>query len=180
MDQSAMVWAKIQAGEVDAFNALYHDQVDGLYAYGLSICKDAAMVQDAIQEVFITIWNKKNSLGQIENIHWYLHRALRNRLLRAMEQNRFVELSDAHPSGEAELSIESILIDEGEAAERIIKLRKAMAELSDRQREALHLRYFENRDYTEIASLLDMEQQSAYNLIFRAIQGLRKMLQGSR
>ncbi len=178
MEQSAVVWANIQAGDMAAFNALYHSQVDGLYAYGLSLCKDSATVQDAIQEVFTTIWNKRASLGHIDNIHWYLQRALRNRLLRVLEQNRRFELKETPeaPPGETELSIESILIEEGETAERVAKLRAALSTLSERQREALHLRYFENRDYAEIASLLEMEQQSAYNLIFRGIQGLRKIL----
>jgi RNA polymerase sigma factor (sigma-70 family) len=176
MDHTLRLWENMTAGNEDAFKALYLSQVNTLFSYGMVLCSDSSMVQDALQDVFSSIWQKKEDLPEIQQPAWYLQKSLRNRLLRMMEQNRRFDWNEELilPSEPWEESLESAWIQEGDATEKISQLRRALHELPTRQHEALHLRYFEGHDYPAIASLLDMEQQSVYNLVFRALQNLRK------
>lgn len=54
------------------------------------------------------------------------------------------------------------------------KLDQAMSRLSDRQREIIHMKYLQELDYDEIARIMDLNYQSARNLVNRAITALRK------
>ena len=53
-------------------------------------------------------------------------------------------------------------------------LKSAFDELSDRQKEILYLKYYSEMDYEEITQIMDMNYQSARNLVSRAIQKLAK------
>ena len=50
-----------------------------------------------------------------------------------------------------------------------------MGELSDRQREAIYLRYVSGLSYEELSEVLQLNYQSARNLIHRGIEKLRKI-----
>ena len=56
-------------------------------------------------------------------------------------------------------------------------MKKLISQLPPRQQEALRLRFVESFDYTEIAENMDINKQSAQNLVFRAIEKLREWLQ---
>ena len=61
-----------------------------------------------------------------------------------------------------------------EESEVQVKLDKAMAQLSDRQKEIIHMKYYQQMEYEEIARIMDLNYQSARNLVNRALMVLRK------
>ena len=67
------------------------------------------------------------------------------------------------------------LEEENEALQQE-KLMTAMATISDRQREILHMRYFQEMDYDQIAEIMDLNYQSARNLVTRALAAMRKAM----
>lgn len=56
------------------------------------------------------------------------------------------------------------------------KVQKLMEQLTDRQREAIYLRYMQEMDYDEIAIILNMTGESARKLVYRAIGKLRELV----
>jgi RNA polymerase sigma factor (sigma-70 family) len=55
-------------------------------------------------------------------------------------------------------------------------VQRALAELTPRQKEAIYLRYMNRMSYEEICQIMDMNYQSARNLIFRAVEKMRLAL----
>ena len=53
-------------------------------------------------------------------------------------------------------------------------LHQALDKLPRRQREAVHLRYFQNMSNEEISTLMQINIQSVYNLIFGAMSNLKR------
>jgi len=53
-------------------------------------------------------------------------------------------------------------------------LHQALEKLPRRQREAVHLRYFQNMSNEEISALMQINIQSVYNLIFGAMSNLKR------
>ncbi|MNE93296.1 RNA polymerase sigma factor [compost metagenome] len=51
-----------------------------------------------------------------------------------------------------------------------------MVSLTNRQREAIFLRFYEDLSYEEIAELLEMNLGGTYKLIYRALDRLRDQL----
>ena len=75
-----------------------------------------------------------------------------------------------------ESSAEDILTQKEESASREELLTRMVARLPPRQQEAIRLRFVENMDYHEIGEVLEVNTQSAHNLVFRTMEKLRGWL----
>ena len=56
------------------------------------------------------------------------------------------------------------------------QLQQALQQLSDRQREAVYLKYEKGLSYDEICTIMDINYQSARNLVATAIKSLRGIM----
>jgi RNA polymerase sigma-70 factor (ECF subfamily) len=74
---------------------------------------------------------------------------------------------------ESEPSYEQYIIALQSDAELREALRRAMEQLTDREKELLRLRFFENKDYDEIAAACNITKRTAYNIIFAALKTLK-------
>ena len=79
-------WAALKAGQKTALAQIYEHEVDALYRYGRQFTTDAALVEDCIQEMFISLWQNRNTLGTTTAIRPYLLVALRRRIVRKLDQ----------------------------------------------------------------------------------------------
>jgi RNA polymerase sigma factor (sigma-70 family) len=177
MTDPAQLWESFRAGDREAYETLYRLYVNRLYDYARRFGAPEAMAYDCLHDLFVEMWVKRSQLGQAAQPEFYLIRALRNRLLRKMEQ----EKKTIHPENDA-YAFEIVppadisFMDAQQEDAQQEKLQNALLALTDRQREAIYLRFYQDLDYETIATTLQMEQQSAYNLVFRALQMLRKTL----
>lgn len=171
-----LLWKAIQADDQQAFRRLYETQVDMMYNYGRKMCSHAPLVEDAIQDVFRILWEKKSSLDIEHSLKAYLLTMLRREIMRKLQQEKakYALL----PSSELpfELSIESSIILEEAHQERRRSLEASLQALTPRQREILFLRYQENLSFDEISQLMTLNHNSMYKLLAAAIKRLRQQL----
>lgn len=71
-------------------------------------------------------------------------------------------------------SHEEYLIAAETESENLTALNEAMKRLSDRQREALSLKFENDRSYSDIAEIMEISIESARTLVYRALKELRK------
>lgn len=171
-----ILWEAFRDGDEKAFSSIFNSYVQELYKYGVRFSEDSELVKDAIQELFIKLYNNRSNLGSTDNIRFYLFKALKRRLIDELSQStNTISLSTLSLPFDLEHSAD----DEEEEWETVVKkkkLKSALSQLSSRQREAIYLRYEAEMSLEEIAELLDMNYQSARNLIHRGIDKLRKTL----
>jgi RNA polymerase sigma factor (sigma-70 family) len=106
----------------------------------------------------------------------YLLVCLRRKVLKQIGKEQKSEaLSDFGEYGNEEAA-EALLIQGEQAAFQTQKLQAAMAQLSDRQREAIFLKYYEELEYQEVAEMMNINYQSVRNLIFSGIKKMREIL----
>ena len=55
------------------------------------------------------------------------------------------------------------------------QLKKMLDSLTDRQREAVYLRYTQGLSYEEIGKLMGIQPKAAQKLVYRAIEQMRKI-----
>lgn len=169
------LWTDFQKGDDDSLGNIYTIYFDSLYNYGFKFTRDALLVEDCIQELFVKLLRNRRNLSLPVSVRNYLFGALRSHLFDKLEQVKrqsFIELNekiDFHLDPDREVSI----IEREKAAETESKLRKALQQLTPRQREAIFLKYQEGFSYAEIADILKMTQKAVYKLVGRAIQTLR-------
>ncbi|WP_019991450.1 RNA polymerase sigma factor [Rudanella lutea] len=174
------VWQAFQQGDEEAYTSLYRTHIRPMYRYGMSLTPiSEAFVLDCIHDVFAEIWIKRNRLGQPENVRFYLLKALKTRMIHLMQRKErpYQPLSQVEfDELWAEPSSEELLSEQQETTNRQELVQKLISQLPPRQQEAVRLRFVEEMDYHEIAQVLDINRQSAQNLVFRAVEKLRKWL----
>jgi len=78
----------------DAYEELYHRFKGVLYAHAYRMLGDREEVRDLIQEVFVALWSKKESL-LIKNVSAYLYSSVRNRVIdrvsRQQSKNKYLD-----------------------------------------------------------------------------------------
>ena len=75
-----------------------------------------------------------------------------------------------------EQAVDEQIVQAEEAATQQEQIARALQLLSDRQREVLYLKYFEEIDYKQIAEMLGINYQSVRNTASAGLKALRKLL----
>ncbi len=178
MNNDQQLWRALKAGEKQALATIYQQEVDALFRYGCQITTDQGLVEDSIQDLFIELWKNRATLGDTDAIRQYLLVALRRKIIRQLKQGvnraeRHLKVLDttAHAAAADEHLIGA---EETERQQKTVS--KALGLLSERQREILYLRYFEELDYQHIATVLGINYQSVRNTASAGMKALRKLL----
>lgn len=164
-------------GDKDAFIAIYHKHYKALYYYAFSITADREFSKDCIQELFLDIWNKRQTLNNdVENVQSYLFTWLRRKISRKQSQQlkvKFIEQTGTVDELK-EYSYEDLLIAFQQTEETKEQLKKALNMLTKKQLEIIKLKFFENLSYNEIAEKTSLSIRTVYNLVHEAINRLKE------
>jgi len=174
-DQETNVWKQFIEGDENAFAVLFEQASDKLYRYGMKFTVDEETVKDCIQDLFIKLYKNRNSLPGLENPLFYLFRSLKNLLIDALQQKeRIVYLSPQ----EIPFHVKFIYDNQEEDSDDDIKekFEEVVNMLSDRQKEAIYLRFQADMSYEEISEILGINYQSVRNLIHRSVEKIRSII----
>jgi len=172
------LWQQLQTGDRKAFEQLYRQQVEGLLQYGHRFSSDPQLVEDVVQELFIELWNKHDRLQPVQSVRSYLFVSLRRKVIRSIQSRnkRMVPEEVTEQQLEVVLSVDEEMIKKEFKTQQLTQLRQAIAQLSNRQKEALYLKYQQNLDYEDLCEVMDLNYQSARNLVASAIKRLKGIL----
>ncbi|MCC5929022.1 MAG: sigma-70 family RNA polymerase sigma factor [Cyclobacteriaceae bacterium] len=172
------IWSAFVQGDKEAFAVIYRNSVKNLYNYGMKVSDNSELVEEAIQDLFVELWERRERLSLTDNINFYLLKALRFKIIRLAEneKRRVTQLNSIKATYLCEhvLPFEEILIREQLGEERKMKLFTALAKLPARQKEVLHLLFFEKYSYEEISKIMDLNLRSVYTLAWKSIATLKK------
>ncbi len=174
-----LLWERLRSGDKDAFFDLYRVLYYPLVNFGIRVCADADMAGEATDMVFTTIWEKHDTLNRVDNVEAYLRTFLKRKLLRIMERKRKINdaLFNAGEDGDwMEMSYEEFIVKV--QTDELIKyqLKNALAKLTFRQKQLIHLKFFDGLSYEDIATQTNQTVKTAYNTIYDALKILRKEL----
>ena len=164
----------VDTEKAEGYGAIFRSRFRDLYFYGLKLVSHSELVKDTIQDIFADLLTREESLGKIENIHAYLFLALRRELLRRIKKIRQADFSEFNVPEPFVFSSEDFLIQKEQGAESDQMLMSSLKGLTDRQREVILLRFKYELDFEVIASVMKMKVQSVRNLLFRALEQIRK------
>jgi RNA polymerase sigma-70 factor (ECF subfamily) len=163
--------------ELEAWLEQLHEESFG---WALTCCNgDAARAEDVLQTTYVRVLSGRAIFGQRSSFRTWLFGVIRrvaleeNRRLR-VERMRSVLLE--HPSVQA-MAAEHTRPDEVESA-RV--LRAALRELPERQREVLHLVFYQEMSISEAAEVMEITVGSARTHYERGKARLRRTLEDTR
>ena len=164
-----ILWSQIREGDMSAFEELFNLYADSLLAYGMKFTHDRERVKDIIQDLFVRIIKRHDSLPEVENVKAYLLHAFRNNLLDESDTLR----------KQAEESIMEAMDDyspDDDMLRRRLRVNRALMTLTPHQKEIIYLRYVQELPSSDIARMLGINVQSVRNDVHRVIAGLRKQV----
>ncbi len=178
LGEDLFLWNEYRSGNADAFGALVRVHYPDLFHYGTRFTRDADLVKDCIQDLFLELWINRETISETSFVKYYLLKALRRKLTRKIGRSRYTgSWEELHFESilNGTHSVETSIIREEGLAELARKMRHALAGLGKRQQEAIYLRYYFDADIDEIAEIMSVNRQSVYNLLHDALKKLKKL-----
>jgi RNA polymerase sigma factor (sigma-70 family) len=175
----ASLWNDLKNGDKQAYATVYRMYYGRLFNYGSKFTKNNSLVEDCIQETLTTFWMNRRRMEAVENFDSYLFISFRNQIIKGLQQHHLKAniLSAEDYEFEMELSVDQIMINAERLYEQHINLKTALQQLTQRQKEAIYFKYYENMSYNQIAGILNISTKATYKLVARAICELRLVYQ---
>ena len=158
--------------------AIYDCEYEALIQYGFGFIREPDLIEDAIHDIFLYIWQSRTKLSPRVKIRAYLFVSLRHKLLALMKKRANQELkSDSQSFIRDDNSAEDKLIQAEFRRELMNSLNEGFQQLRSREREAISLRYYEKMAYEDISKVMGINYQSVRNLICTGTKRLSEILQ---
>ena len=169
-------WENIKNGNKEDYSGAYTFYYKKLYNYGRKFTDDIAMIEDSINEIFITIWSNRQNLHDIHSPQSYILTSFRNNIFQKIKSLRLTRSRETEHETEIQFSIDSIIIQRETDKELKRQLERALQQLTSRQREAIFLRFYEGLSYAEIAGIMNISIKATYKLMARALNELKDII----
>ena len=167
-------WSNFKGGDFASLGFFFGTYYQELFYYGIKIVAMPELVKDTIQDLFADVWERRNTMVSVDNFKAYLIISLRNELVHRINRIRKETLSESIATLQFSFSPEDFLISDEDNRNHTLLLSQSMEGLTDRQREVILLRFFHSLEFSEISQVLEMNIQSVRNLLFRALDKIRK------
>ncbi len=176
--EERMLWSRFLEGDTQVLSLIFMRYSNFLFDYGCRFTADQDLVKDCIQEVFCTLIRTHKKLSDTDNVKLYLLKSVKRRIIRELKNvsNKTLSLDDYDYSFSLVWSenLENQITELAE--EKMLLIADAMNSLTERQKEAIYLRFNRGLEYEEISSLLSLNYQSSRALIHRAIEKIREIV----
>jgi RNA polymerase sigma factor (sigma-70 family) len=173
-NEDILLWESFRKGDREAFSTLFRNNYELLVRYGGKFTANTSLLEDLIQELFVELWQAKSRTAVV-SVRAYLLKSLKYKLLKSFRQSR-VTLPPGDSDGPFEFSHEHFLVAGEEEAERKRLVLQALEQLSDRQKEIIYLKYYQDLSYDEVCEIMNINYQVARNLLYQAIKSLKNRL----
>jgi len=156
-----------------AFAELVRRHVDLVYSAALRMVRDAHLAEDVTQGAFVALAQNAGQLADRSVLSGWLHRTAQNLAANAVRS----EVRRRDREQEAVAMNELFAPEPNAIWEHIApQLDAALGELSEPDRDALLLRYFERKSAREMAQTLGTTEDAAQKRVSRAVERLREFL----
>lgn len=179
MSKDNNLWEHFLLGDRNALKSIYLEHVDALIQYGRKYTVKHEIIEDSVQEVFLTLLRSHKNLSVPENLRSYLLSAFRHCLIREINRSRkkmqFAN-SDQRMDDDISFNIELDFSKDQIITKQKQLLNNLLISLSPRQREAIYLRYTNELSHGEIALVMNISEQVSRNLISQSIKRMKGQL----
>lgn len=148
----------VREGEARAFEVVFERHGGPAFSLGYRMCGSRARAEDVVQEAFLSLWRSgaryDRARGSVRS--WILS-VVHNRAVDAFRRDAGKEARNVADDRLAEQVPSSELTDvEVERRDDASRVRGALLELPEDQRQVIELSYFGGFTHTEIAEMLEL------------------------
>jgi len=146
---------------------------DKLFRFAKRFLDNTEEAEDAVQEVFIKLWNRREKLDEYRSVEALAMVTTKNFCLDKIKVRRYpVESMDHH-----RLFLENIPGEtRADHSDLMSGVHRAIKTLPEQQQMVIHLRDVEGYEFKEIAEILAMNENAVRVNLSRARKRIREML----
>ncbi|MFC0772101.1 RNA polymerase sigma factor [Terrimonas alba] len=176
MNNDETLWKGLKQGDKEMFLALYKKYYHSLLFIGLKEIKDAQLVKDTIQQLFLYLWEKRSTIDEAKNVKTYIITSFLRKLTgdwKKSEKTGSLQVVWNHYSEDPQPNPEENLIRKDEQHHLFKLLMHHISDLPNRQRELIVLKFYEGLTYEEIVQKTGLSHRTVYNKIHEALKKLK-------
>jgi len=177
------LWKGLQQGNKDMFLCLYKKYYHSLLFIGLKEIKDAQLVKDTIQQLFLYIWEKRETIHEAKNVKSYLVTSFLRKLSADWKKSRKtcdLQVVWNNYSEDLQSTPEENLINKDGQTQLFKLLMSHINNLPNRQRELIVLKFYEGLSYETIVEQTGLSHRTVYNKVHEALKKLKLDIVKSR
>ncbi|MEO6232670.1 MAG: sigma-70 family RNA polymerase sigma factor [Ferruginibacter sp.] len=176
MENDEILWKGLMGGDKELFLALYKKYYHCLLFIGLKEMKDAHLVKDSIQQLFLYLWEKRATIKEAKNVKSYLVTSFLRKLTADWNKSgvscNLQAVTDDY-SRDPQPTPEEKLINKDEQKQLFNLLMTLINDLPNRQKELIVLKFYEGLSYDEIVEKTGLSHRTVYNKIHEALKKLK-------
>ncbi|MCW9706492.1 RNA polymerase sigma-70 factor [Fodinibius salsisoli] len=177
MGDDIKLWiSKIREGDREAFEKLFLRFYDPLCKFAWRYLRSAHISEELVQDVFLTVWESRESLDPEKSIKSYLYKAVKNKALNHLKHKNLAEDYNQQIDWLNSTSISQIHDFNNEDSKFVKAVQKEIDNLPEKARHVYKLSRKDGLTYQEIADILDISKRTVESQISRSLKILRERL----
>lgn len=162
----------LKEGDPIAFTEIYNRHKRELLLYAVKLVKDEELAGDLVQDVLISLWDRRETVNLKGAIVAYLFTALRYKFFDWIDKQKV--RSDYVASFQSFID-EGEWITDNQIAEKELMafIEEQIAKLPEKMRKVFLMSHKENLSYKEIAERLNITEKTAHNQANNALKLLK-------
>jgi RNA polymerase sigma factor (sigma-70 family) len=176
MYSDEVLWNGMLRGDQAMFISLYKRYYHTLLFIGIRAVKDVPSVKDAIHQLFLYLWEKRQSIHPAKNVKSYLLTSFLRRLnldWKKAGKISNLQVVQCKSFEDSLLTPEEKLVRKDQQSHQSRILIEHIKELPGRQQELLCLKFYDGYSYEEIVRQTGLSHRTVYNKIHEALKKLR-------
>ena len=170
------LFGRVKSGDVKAYESIFKSYYQPLCNYArLLMDNDLEEADEAVQQVFLNVWDKRANIEINTAIQAYLYRAVKNECLNKIKHNKVKRMYQKEMEYSGEGSVDTTN-DTVLSKELELKIKEAVGTLPEQCRLIFQLSRFEGKKYNEIAEDLGISPKTVENQIGKALRIMRVQL----
>ena len=173
--QEQELLSQLRKGSTKAFTQLYQQYSEPLYYNILALVKDELIAEELLQDIFVRIWRKKESILIEKNISGYLFRVSRNRVydfFKSLTREQELYNRIRATATEQYTHVEEAIFTK----ENADLLEKAIETLSPKRRQAFQVCKMEGYSYKEASELMGVSISTLKDHMAKAREAIREYI----
>lgn len=154
------------------FEKLYKRFQPSLINYAYYLTRSSEDSVELVNDVFLSVWNKRNRLKLDSNLKTYLYTAVKNRSINYIKKNKLVIVFDEQIDTLSDFEADHSILEK----EQLIIIQQIMNDLPSKCKQVFAMSRIDQLSNKEIASFLDISIKTVEAQITKALKIFRKKL----
>jgi RNA polymerase sigma-70 factor (ECF subfamily) len=171
--EEKQVMTQVVTGDLNTFEMVFRDYYKPLVRYGNTFLKDSDETEDIVQQVFVSLWEKRTQLDIHTSIRAVLYKSVQNACLNKIKhlKVRSVYAEDWKATQQMEETSDSVQVNELNS-----RIQMAVESMPEQCGRIFKMSRFEQLRYQEIADELGLSVKTVENQMGKALKIVREEL----